>query len=83
MKFVQIRQKIAIASHEDLYMTICVKIFSEGRRQDFSIDHKIFQTDQKIANASNYNVYQKFSVNIFSEGRRQGKYALSASVHPS
>ena len=72
-----------IASHEDFYKRIFVKIFSEGRRQDFSIDHKNFQTDQKIANASNYNVYQKFSVNISSEGRLQEKYELAASVHPS
>ena len=31
----QIGKKIANASHDDFYMRIFVKIFSEGRRQDF------------------------------------------------
>ena len=30
------------ASHDDFYPRIFVKIFSEGRRQDFSCDHKVF-----------------------------------------
>ena len=33
--------KIANASHDDFYLRIFVKIFPEGRRQDFMTDHKV------------------------------------------
>ena len=33
--------KITNASHDDFYLRIFVKIFSEGRRQDFLMDHKV------------------------------------------
>jgi len=33
--------KIANASHDNFYLRIFVKIFSEARRQDFLMDHKV------------------------------------------
>ena len=45
-------QKITNALHDNFYLRIFVKIFSEGRRQDFSSDHKAFPNQpKKIANA--------------------------------
>ena len=59
------------ASHDDIYLRIFVKIFSEGRRQDFSSEHNFFPNQpKKIANASNDDVYLRVSGHIFSEGRR-------------
>ena len=39
--FFQIGQEIANASYDDFYLRIFVNIFSEGRRQDFLMDHKV------------------------------------------
>ena len=41
IKFYQIGQKIVEVLHDDFYLRIFVKIFSEGRRQDFLMDHKV------------------------------------------
>ena len=63
-----------IASDDDSYLRIFVNIFSEGRQQGFSINHKVFPNwPKKIAIASNDDVYLRISVNIFTEGRRQAK----------
>ena len=42
IKFLHVAWKITNPSHDDIYLRIFVKIFSEGRRQDFSSDHKVF-----------------------------------------
>ena len=47
IKFLHVAWKITNPSHDDIYMRIFVKIFSEGRRQDFSSDHKVFPNQPK------------------------------------
>ena len=49
------------------YLRIYVKIFSDGRRQDFLIDHTVFPNRPKKIND---DVFLRKSVNIFSERRR-------------
>ena len=47
IKFLHVACKITNPSHDDIYLRIFVKIFSEGRRQDFSSDHKVFPNQPK------------------------------------
>ena len=47
IKFLHVAWKITNPSHDDIYMRIFVKIFSEGRRQDFSSGHKVFPNQPK------------------------------------
>ena len=47
IKFLHVAWKITNPSHDDIYLRIFVKIFSEGRRQDFSSDHKVFPNQPK------------------------------------
>ena len=53
-----------------LYMTTSVrffvKIFSEGRRQGFSVVHKVSHNQSKNSECSKLNIYLRISVKIFS-----------------
>ena len=43
-----------------------VKIFSEGRRQGFSVVHKVSHNQSKNSECSKLNIYLRVSVKIFS-----------------
>ena len=80
IKFLHVAWKITNPSHDDIYLRIFVKIFSEGRRQDFSSDHKVFPNQPKKLRMLQMTIYLRISGHIFSEGRRQEKYSFSTYV---